>query len=198
MGFNPFQHFDPGKIFNDVQNQIHSAVDDAIHAATDNVHHITDDALNQLKSSINQVVNDAQQEIENDFNKVKDALSHVADLKSAFTAETIKAGINTCLSFIQRYPVLPTEAELGLSVVTVFFDDINDTKIANLQKYLNETPTTREQITDLIFTLMPTKLHIGGDFSLFSDAIGARAGVTFTSEQVKTVISHICDDIGIS
>ena len=197
MAFNPFQHLDPNRIINDAVNSIHRELDGAVNGLRDAGHHITDDALNELKSKIEPVLRQAENEFHADLDKVKQALSHIGDLKSAFTAESIKAGINTCLSFIQRYPILPPKAELGLSIVTVHFDDIVDTKIAHLQKHLNSPPTDRAGITDLILTLAPNELHIGGDFSLFSDALGARGGVTFTSEQIATIINHICDDIGV-
>ena len=145
--FDAFKHIDPNRIVNDTINRIHGEIDGAVNGLRDAGHHITDDALNELKSRIEPVLRDAENEFHKDLDKVKDALSHIGDLKSAFTAESIKAGINTCLSFIQRYPVVPPKAELGLSIVTVHFDDIVDTKIAHLQKYLNSPPTDRAGIT---------------------------------------------------
>lgn len=193
--FNQIGHsLDPNRII----NEAHRGIDDLIRNLEANGHRITEECEQHLRDSLTGIVNQVKDEFNKDIEKLKDTVSHIADLKDCFTGETIKGAIELTLKYIHRYPIVPNEAELGLSLITVFFDDITTTKIEHLQKHLDTPPSDRAGITDLILTLLPTKIHVGGTlFTLFSDALAVRGGVAFTGEQIATIVNHILDDIGV-
>ena len=173
---------------NHISDQVKKDIEHIADQAKDDLEKVVDDVKKEAQKVVADIVND----LKNAFGKIEDAFEHGA----------IQKAIKTSLAVAKKYPVYPDEIDLILpGGITFAWGDI-ESKIGTLEKYADKPPSGRDQIMEFIEALAPSSLCIEETVEIDLLVVGSSAlefggSVTFTADQVDTVLKEVLDQLGV-
>ena len=195
-------------------HEVEKAAEHAAEKGVEKVSNIAEKAFNEIKHDVEKVADEAKSEITHLADTAKEEIKHLAEqviddlknafgkLEHAFEKDAIRKAIKTTLHLLNEYPVYPDEFGIELpGGITITYSDVEE-KIATLEQYADAPPSSKKQIIAFVEALSPSSLQIQETIEIdllvvSSSALEFGPSVTFTADQVSTIIEHLLDKVGV-
>lgn len=209
-------HLDPGRAIHDIQHGVDEAAHNAEHAIQQAAHQ-AEGYLRAVQHDAEKGVRGVQHDMESALHKAGDEIK--ADLKNEVlklggeaAKEAIKKGCHTIAkgkakmdAFKKDKPDLvdaidQVEVRVGLSVVTAHYSDWYeraDSLLTALAPFENSFTLTRTSIKALLTATAPTTVDFDIEGELVTNALGARAGLTFPGALAIELVDEMLEELDV-
>ena len=179
---------------NHVKDQANSELNHIKDTATGELNHIKDTIVNEIQHLAEQAKNDIENvsktALQNAENALKNAISHVS-------LELFEKALKDASDFIKKYPILPSDLQLQVSVLTLDIGDL-DQKVEDIHDACDKGLKNKQDILDFVKAISPSSLQVSISGEILTDVISAGVSIQYSSEQIITIVDSVLSEAGIN